>query len=135
MPGCPGRPRSQHHANPVGVDSLTSGEPLTSWWMLSMARLYLSHSLCMLSKLKKEGERVSVSVIGLQCTQLSWMCRAGQMNAPPEASREATRLQNTNMAGQPEALCSDSCWPQDQAQEQFGSSTSHANSSQTVPLR
>lgn len=24
---------------------------LTNWWMLSMARLYLSHSLCMLSKL------------------------------------------------------------------------------------
>lgn len=27
----------------------------TSWWMLSMARLYLSHSRCMLSKLRGEG--------------------------------------------------------------------------------
>lgn len=75
---------------------------------------------------------MSVRVTGLQCTQLSQMCRAGQMNAPPEASREATRLQNTNMAGQPEALCSDSRWPQDQAQGRFGSSTSHVNSSQTM---
>lgn len=111
------RPRSQHHPNPIGVDGLESGEPLTSWWMLSMARLYLSHSLCMLSKLKKEsgeGGRESVSgVIGLQYTQLAQTCRARQINAPPEASREPTRLQNTNMAGQPEATCSDSPWPRD----------------------
>lgn len=31
--------------------------PPTSWWMLSMARLYLSHSLCMLSKLEQARER------------------------------------------------------------------------------
>lgn len=30
--------------------------PPTSWWMLSMARLYLSQSLCMLSKLKRQGK-------------------------------------------------------------------------------
>lgn len=58
MLDCPGRSRSQHHANAQReLNSLTNVEPLTSWWMLSMARLYLSHSLCMLSKLRKKERK------------------------------------------------------------------------------
>lgn len=43
---------------PRGADAREGAQrPPTSWWMLSMARLYLSQSLCMLSKLKGKGKR------------------------------------------------------------------------------
>jgi hypothetical protein len=113
--GCPGRPRSQHHANPVGVTSLASGEPLTSWWMLSMARLYLSHSRCMLSKLKKEGESVCVCVS-------EYVCVIGGHRAPEHQHVWP-------------ALCSDGPWTQEQGQGSLGNSTSHVNSTVRLSLR
>lgn len=38
--------------------------PPTSWWMLSMARLYLSQSLCMLSKLEGKGKAPVTQELG-----------------------------------------------------------------------
>lgn len=38
--------------------------PPTSWWMLSMARLYLSQSLCMLSKLEGKGKAPVTEELG-----------------------------------------------------------------------
>lgn len=42
--------------------------PLTSWWMLSMALLYLSQSLCILSKLWDKWDVRSVPTICKSCT-------------------------------------------------------------------
>lgn len=104
-PGAPGAGLpgacSQHHARPLGADSRASGEPPTSWWMLSMARLYLSHSLCMLSKLREKGGCVS----GLQCTQLSQMQRAGP------SLQGGLGFQNHLHSRPPEAAPCDSVWP------------------------
>lgn len=56
-PGCVKGGRLVHPARAQAQIGLSGGQgPPTSWWMLSMARLYLSQSLCMLSKLKGKGK-------------------------------------------------------------------------------
>lgn len=97
---CLGPAASTMHAH-WGADSRASGEPPTSWWMLSMARLYLSHSLCMLSKLREKGGCVS----GLQRTQLSQMQRAGP------SLQGGSGFQNHLHSRPPEAAPCDSVWP------------------------
>lgn len=65
--------------------------PPTNWWMLSMARLYLSQSLCMLSKLKKAIGRHWLLPSSEQDTRRGWhvdRChRVRQRLAPTQRSR------------------------------------------------
>lgn len=61
--GCEGQQAGKLQHGVPGEETGQGGRgPPTSWWMLSMARLYLSQSLCMLSKLKNQGEGVKVPV-------------------------------------------------------------------------